>query len=200
MDWNFNAVPEKELVACCYWEYARESALIRELRQRCIQYWGGVRDERLIADLGKLHSIGPVMDVLMRGFHFAPGNPQRIDMQRNASVTNSFPDPWQALPADERDFRVRTLLGAGWIPGAPFERADWHDAQDIATQAKAHWRKVFSGYHRVRRKYPKASEVQLIAQGKLQPFLGIPVSILREDGRQVTVVAINWARFTNDEI
>jgi hypothetical protein len=21
MDWNFDAVPEKELVACCYWEY-----------------------------------------------------------------------------------------------------------------------------------------------------------------------------------
>lgn len=31
-DWNFDAVPDPELVACCYWEYARESAFIRELR------------------------------------------------------------------------------------------------------------------------------------------------------------------------
>ena len=22
-DWNFDAVPDRELVACCYWEYAR---------------------------------------------------------------------------------------------------------------------------------------------------------------------------------
>jgi hypothetical protein len=28
-DWNFERVPEDELVACCYWEYARESARIR---------------------------------------------------------------------------------------------------------------------------------------------------------------------------
>ena len=27
-DWNFDAVPDNELVACCYWEYARESAFI----------------------------------------------------------------------------------------------------------------------------------------------------------------------------
>ena len=31
LDWNFDAVPDPELVACCYWEYARESAFIREL-------------------------------------------------------------------------------------------------------------------------------------------------------------------------
>jgi len=30
VDWNFAAVPDAELVACCYWEYARESAFIRD--------------------------------------------------------------------------------------------------------------------------------------------------------------------------
>ena len=34
-DWNFDNVPEKELAACCYWEYARESAFIRDVRRRC---------------------------------------------------------------------------------------------------------------------------------------------------------------------
>ena len=28
--WNFDAVPDGELKACCYWEYARESAFIRD--------------------------------------------------------------------------------------------------------------------------------------------------------------------------
>ena len=27
LDWNFDTVPDTERVACCYWEYARESAL-----------------------------------------------------------------------------------------------------------------------------------------------------------------------------
>jgi len=26
-EWDFNDVPDAELVACCYWEYARESAV-----------------------------------------------------------------------------------------------------------------------------------------------------------------------------
>ena len=202
LDWNFDKVPDDELVACCYWEYARESAFIRDLRKRCIQSWraGGHRDERLSADLGKLHSIGPVIEVLARGFYFAPGDPHRIDMPRDAFVTNSFLAPWQDLPDAERDFRVGVLLGAGWYPATPFERADCHDVWDIAKQSKARWRKVFSEYHRVQREYPEASEVELTVQGKLQPFTGIPVSILREEGKEVTAVAINWARFTNDEI
>jgi len=28
LDWNFDNVPDNELAACCYWEYARESAFI----------------------------------------------------------------------------------------------------------------------------------------------------------------------------
>jgi hypothetical protein len=201
-DWNFTAVPDKELVACCLWEYARESEFIWDLRQRCVQSWraGGHRDERLSVDLGKLHSVGPTVEVLARGFYFAPGDPHRIDMQRNASVTNSFPAPWQSLPDDERDSRVRVLLGAGWYPATPFERADCHDVWDIAKQAKARWNKVMDAYHRVRAEDPETSEVELTAQGKLQPFTGIPVSILCEEGKEVTAIAINWARFTNDEI
>ena len=34
LDWNFDAVPDSELVACCYWEYARESAFIRDTLSR----------------------------------------------------------------------------------------------------------------------------------------------------------------------
>ena len=30
-DWNFDGVPDDELVACCYWEYARESAFIHRM-------------------------------------------------------------------------------------------------------------------------------------------------------------------------
>jgi hypothetical protein len=201
-DWDFDDVPDNELVACCLWEYARESVFIRDVRQRCIQSWqaGGYRDERLTADLNKLHTIGPAVDVLARGFYFAPDDPQRIDMQRDAFVTNSFPSPWQSLPANERDFRVRVLLGAGWYPATPFARADWLEAREIAKQAEARWDKIIGAYHRVRAENPDTSEVELTAKGKLQPYEEILPSLIGEDGREVAAVAINWARFTNDEI
>jgi len=35
-EWNFDAVPDDELIACCYWEFARESAFIRDVRRRCL--------------------------------------------------------------------------------------------------------------------------------------------------------------------
>ncbi len=30
IEWDFDSIPDSELVACCYWEYARESAFITE--------------------------------------------------------------------------------------------------------------------------------------------------------------------------
>jgi hypothetical protein len=198
-DWNFDTVPNEELIPCCLWEYARESEFIRNVRQRCIKS-GGDRDERLTFDLNKLHSIGPHVEVLMRGIYFAPDDPHRIDMARNAFVTNSFPAAWQTLPEDEKDFRVRTLLCAGWNPATPFKRADWNDATEIAKRATAEWDRVMGAYHRVRAVDTETSEVDLIAQGKLQPFTEIPVSILREHGVEATTVSIDWANFTNTEI
>jgi hypothetical protein len=201
-DWNFDAVPAAELVACCYWEYARESAFIRDVRQRCIECWrkGRQRDQRLTADLNQIHSLGPVVEVLMSGFYFAPDDPHRIDTARNAFMTNSFPAPWQWLPKDERDFRVRTLLSAGWHPATPFARADWLEAEKIAENARARWDKVIGAYHQVRAKDPETSEVELVRQGKLQPYEEILPTLVDEDGREVAVVAIHWARFTNEEI
>jgi len=39
LDWHFDNAPDNELVACCYWEYARESPFIRNVRQQCLQNW-----------------------------------------------------------------------------------------------------------------------------------------------------------------
>ncbi len=44
LDWDFDGVADSELVACCYWEYARESLGIRELHRRGFQpdFWGEI--------------------------------------------------------------------------------------------------------------------------------------------------------------
>jgi len=201
-EWDFDKVPANELVACCYWEYARESAFIRELRQRCLQYWqaGGRWDQRLHADLQKVQSIGYPSDVILRGVFFAPDDPHRIDKPDAAPVTNNFPQPWQALTANERTFRSRIRSNRTAIPLLPFERAHWTEAREIAKWAESRAKEIFSAFDEVRRANPEASEVTLIERGKLQPFPGIPPSLIWESGKEFTVVAIDWGAFTNDEI
>ena len=39
-EWNFDSVPESELIACCFWEYARESKTIKLLADI---HWAQVR-------------------------------------------------------------------------------------------------------------------------------------------------------------
>jgi hypothetical protein len=202
LNWNFDAVPDNELVACCYWEYARESAFIRNVRHQCLQNWqaGGNWDLRLHSDLQKVQSIGHPSDVIIRGVFFVPDDPHRIDKPDAAPVTNNFPQPWQALTANERAFRSRIRSDRTTIPLLPFERAHWTEAREIAKWAESRAKEIFSAFDEVRRANPETSEVTLIEQGKLQPFPGIPPSLIWESGKEFTVVAIDWGSFTNDEI
>lgn len=50
-DWNYDNVRDKELVAACYWEFARELEFIRDVRRRCseprsLKYSNGSRGVR----------------------------------------------------------------------------------------------------------------------------------------------------------
>src|SRR2546422_750019 len=72
-EWDFDAVPDSELVACCYWEYARESKFIRNLRRRCAKAKvRGLSDDdifRLIAaDFNKLEQIHPYELIFFDGY------------------------------------------------------------------------------------------------------------------------------------
>jgi hypothetical protein len=202
LEWNFDNVPDNQLLACCYWEYARESVFLRSVRQQCLQNWqaGGHWDLQLHADLQKVQSIGHPSDVIMRGIFFAPDNPHRIDKPDAAPITNNFPQPWQALTVAERAFRARIRSDRTAIPLLPFERAHWTEAREIARWAESRANEIFSAFDEVRRANPEASEVSLIEEGKLRPFPGIPPSLFWDSGKEQTVVGINWASFTNDEI
>jgi len=102
-EWDFRKVPDDEFVACCYWEYARESSFLREVRQWCRkdQQADGQRDERLHADLQKVQSIGYPANFFLRGF-FCPQDDVLPDapLLRPGEVhrlTGAFPRPWQSL-------------------------------------------------------------------------------------------------------
>ena len=209
-NWNFEKVPDNELVACCYWEYARESAFIRDVRQRCIQNWrsGGHWEQRLHADLQKVQNIGYSSEVFMRGFFFEPDvKYQNMDKglsnYRHPSapmLTGSFPEPWQSLSRDERCERSRIRNDRAVIPLVPIKRGGWHDAADIARWAEGRWQMLHAEFQKVRRENPETSEVDLVAQGKLKPFPDIQPSLYWAGGSEITVLTINWPDFTNDEL
>jgi hypothetical protein len=118
-DWDFSSVSDGELVGCCYWEYARESAFIRDVWQRCRgnRRANALRDEQLHADIQKVQSIGDVSEVFLRGCFLKP----RVSYQskddtapnyRHAEappITGSFPAPWQSLTEAERKYRAGCL-------------------------------------------------------------------------------------------
>jgi len=210
LDWNFDNVPKNELIACCFWEYARESVFIRDVRQRCLieQKADGKRDMQLHADLQKLQSSGHPVEVFMRGFFRESGvvyqsMSERLPNWRHPEappITGNFPQAWQMLSGAERTYRACISSARAVIPLVPFERGERHDARDIAQWADSRWHDIHAAYEEVRRKYPETSEVELVRSGKLAPFDGIQPSLFYESGREMTVIAIDWSAFTNDEI
>src|SRR5580692_6812789 len=76
-EWNFDKVPDSQLVACCYWEYARESVFIRStLKSYSDWFHTGSKWEngaaKINKNLEKIHSIGHCSEVFVRGCVFQP--------------------------------------------------------------------------------------------------------------------------------
>jgi hypothetical protein len=213
LDWNFDNVPDNELVACCYWEYARESAFIRELRKRCWehwqplylkdQWWNEPEDKKIHADLQKVQSIGYPAEVFLRGISCPPDGvlPDALPLKPGEvnRTTGSFPRPWQELTRKERAYRAQIGNDVERIPLVPFERGLFLDAKDIVKSVAAQRRERDEANGKARREYPKLTEEALCRMGKLQ-FPDIRPSVIYGSGMEETIVRINWSAFTNDEI
>jgi len=212
-EWDFDNVPDSELVACCYWEYARESVFIRDLRKRSSECWkplyekcGGLslqEEQRLHQDLQKAQSIGYPAEVFLRGISCPPDDvfhdSTPLKPGEVHQTTGSFPKPWQALTATERRYRSQIGTDVERIPLVPFKRGISLDAQDIRDWTKMQGAKAEAEREKVRRENPKLNEETLLRLHKLK-FPEIKPSLYWAGGREVTVVAIDWGSFTNDEI
>ena len=212
-EWDFDSVPVGELVACCHWEYARESAFICDLRKRSLEYWqlieakeqryNAAEKMRLHADLQKVQSIGYPAEVILRGMSCPPDGvlPDAPPLKPGQvhPVTGSFPKPWQKLAKEERAYRSQIGSDVTRIPLVPFERGHVIDAKDIVEWANARRRENDAANERARRKNPKKSEETLCREGKLH-FPTIQPSLYWEGGKEVTIVGIRWGSFTDDEI
>jgi hypothetical protein len=212
-DWDFSDVPDGELVGCCYWEYARESAFIRETLHRYREWFaeGGKRDkasDELFARTDRIQSAGRAGEMLLRGCTLKAGivwqstDPKREDYRHPEAppITGSFPDPWQTLSSAERAYRARLANYGTGIVAVPIERGHGHEAEDIAKFYRSKWNEILSVFYEVQRQNPEKSERQLCDEGKLPPFEEISPSLFWESGREVTVLRIAWANYTNDEL
>lgn len=206
-DWNFDNVPDNELIACCFWEYARESAFIRDVRHRCLesQQTDGPRDELLHADLQKLQSIGHPADFFLRGFFCPPDGVLRDALPLRPGevhrVTGSFPKPWRLLSKEEQEYRAfvppRGMVDC--FQFVPFERSLFLDAKAIVENVTKQRRLRDEANSLTRRENPKLPEEVLMRMGKLQ-FADLQPSVIYGSGTENTVVRISWGMFTNEEI
>lgn len=205
LDWNFDSVSDDELVACCYWEYARESAFLRELRQRCYESYqsDGSRDSELHADLQRVQAIGQLANHFLCGFFRPPEDASKDETSFKRGVschaTGCFPKPWQAINKQERDYRTR--LPDFSLPAWPmaFERGTASDARWIAEWAESRRYELDEMNARARRRNPRLAEHGCRENGELLSP-NFPPRLIYRSGREVTVVYIDWGAFTNEQI
>jgi len=194
-------------MACCYWEYARESAFIRDVRQRCLedQLPEGKRDKSLHMDLQKVQSIGYAANFFLRGFFCPPdgvlSDALRLRPGEVHRLTGAFPKPWQLLTKEERQYRAhKPARGVvDFVKILPFERGRCLDAQDIVKTVIAQRRLRDQDNTIARMEYPKFSEQVLSEKGMLN-LADVRPSIMYASGMEMTVVQINWGIFTNEDI
>ena len=213
-DWDFSDVPNEELIACCHWEYARESTFIRDTLREYREHFhrGFSRDARaadgVFTRMDRIQSIGDISEVIISGCSFPPGTTwQSTDPDAEnyphpdaPYLTGSFPAPWQTLCQRERVSRSLKANYGTRLLAVPVERGDFYEAHDIAKYCESERSKVMAIYRRIQDENPSKSEAQLIQEGKLQPWPEIKASLFWESGREVTVMRIAWANYTNDEL
>jgi len=193
VDWNFDAVPDTELPACCYWEYARESVFLRELCRRCSEkrQSGGQVDAILAADLWNLSRIGYAVEVFLPGYFHSLEPFTTAQMTGNrALITGHFPHSWQTLSAEQRVFRARIRTSREAHSLVPFRRGPAFFAKWIAEFCET--RITGSSLSGKRLK-------AITGRGSGTSLPGVVPSLFSA-GSEIGVFEINWAQFTNDEI
>jgi len=199
-DWNFDNVPDDELVACCYWEYARESAFIRDIRLRCsdprsLEFSNGQAWWKFVGkDMERIESIGCEAEVFLRCFFYDEWR------QYCPPLTGSFPDPWQSLSETERKCRPHKRSDSEVIGLVPFKYGgDITTAKCLLESAKEYSKQYRKAADKARLANPGCGEATLRRWGKY-PKHEPKASVIWEDGIESAIVRIAWEQFTNEEI
>ena len=214
-EWNFDEtkVSDTEVVACCLWEYARESATLKKLRQQCETACraDGNADSLVPVVAGNIRHPRNSVELFLREIVLQPPPDlwQSADPSKPRYVPpdylpigNSFPYPWQQLSKDERARRAESV-DLKMKPYFAFSRGRLRDAQAIVRTVMEQ-RKVALN--------PKidplavsliATSVPLVTDAPFEwtdDNNRLPGGFVYPGGTEVSVVEIDWAHFTDKEI
>ena len=207
-DWSFRdktRLPDAELEVCCYWEYARESAFILSVRERCRRMADlGLdftqRRERIAADFSRILVLGRIARLFQEGIYPLGGTTHYPD------AVSPFPQPWQSLPPEMRRMLLET---ASWsddralkIPA--FRWSQWAEAVWLAKRyAVLHppcpeppttrW------FSRRMEYFVKGVEPAEKFWWENKPRTERP-SWMPARGEETLLVEIDWGRFTDKQI
>ncbi len=205
-DWNFDNVPVDELVACCYWEYARESGFIRDVRLRCsdprsMEYDNGQAWWKFVGkDMERIESIGYAAEVFLQGFFVEEVESAKTFRPDAPLITGSFPAPWQLLSDVERKYRSHIRSDSEVIGLVPFNHGgDIITAESLLESAKEYSKQYRKEADEARRANPGWGESTLRRWGKY-PKHEPKASVIWEDGTESKIVQIAWEHFTNEQI
>jgi len=195
-EWDFSRVPDEELYACLVYEYARESAYIRDVYTRCHESSRsgvGDPDGALNRELLKIQTIHPFEDVFLQGFTYPkPHEPQGERHEFAPPLTSCFPNPWQTIGDKERKYRA--FIRHWYDELAPLERAHWSDAKEILRLAE-NWQRCVFGYEQEHGYKPGTRDAACKHYGL--PL--VPPASFYCNG-ETLLFSIRWDLFTNDQL
>jgi hypothetical protein len=200
-DWNFDGVPDDELVACCYWEYARESAFIRRIKRRFAAQKAGEKfNAGLWRSYERIDSIGYAAEVFLLGFLVEEVESAKASRPDAPLITGSFPGPWQSLSKAERKYRSHIRSDSEVIGLVPFKYGgDIITAESLLESAKEYSKQYRKEADEAHLANPGYGETTLRRWGKYPKF-DPKASVIWDDGIESAIVRIAWEQFTNEEI
>jgi hypothetical protein len=226
-EWNFDEarVPAPELEVCCYWEYARESEFIRNVRERFRamanwtmdfagqQEWVGTNFRKIEASIGRTAFLfqGDVRDfdsntwLKMGALSPRPRNPAPPEPPPESKtcfkiVASPFPEPWQSIPRDVRVILVKTAAPLSALLPA-FRWASRFYARQMADLCEAQ----NPPPNEPAKKWGFPLRTSMKPGGIQEEFWGNKPreerpSRLFANGEERLIVEIDWGRFTNEQI
>jgi hypothetical protein len=229
-EWDFDKVPDSELVASCWWEYARESAHIRDNVDRARDEWPYIGKERYIIypeSWKTLRSIaidGESLSVFLQSLPLQPNaihvlpdrtvfcwpdKPRPIEWQSLTQAerrkwAGSFPAPWLSLMGAERQGWVKLLDALNTRKFVPVNLADSSQARLLLQ----HWQSVVSSrnqkhqewYRRYFRRDESGKPYVLPGALDNQPDYGAIRPGISLGTVELLTLEIAWGQYTNDEI
>ncbi|MCG3149758.1 MAG: hypothetical protein PCFJNLEI_03223 [Verrucomicrobiae bacterium] len=185
IEWDFAAVPDSEITACCYWEYARESASLRGLRTEILAEWRerGARRGLTIGQYERTakmfrRSDSRTSSILHLILDTPPRKSKSGNENSNDNIGSSFPEHWQNLSKAEQAGWAAAFSGK-WDDGA-ISRRDEIYPSDLCREYAVFPGPMKRGTHR--------------KKGT------IPNSFLYPEGREGMLLEIAWGEYTNKQL